>query len=930
MRCGSDGRPDRMRCTRPKVADMAIRRIAIVPHTHWDREWYRSYQEFRLNLVDVLDGLLALLASDESYPYFMLDGQMAMVDDYLEIRPEHEDRVRALADAGRLGVGPWYILMDEFLASGETIIRNLQMGLRRAASFGGAMEVGYLPDMFGHIAQMPQILCQAGFNHAVVWRGVPSAVTKTAFAWEAPDGSTVRAEYLPDGYSNGAVLPSDAKALVERTTDLLDQYGDMVTGALLCMNGSDHLRPQPGLGRVVAEANTIQDDLQFEITSLPAYLAAAPNEGLEHWTGELRSGFRANMLMGVTSNRVDVKRLGEQATRELERRAEPLAALFLPPGEWPERQLDLAWKEVVRNSAHDSICACSVDDVVDAVLHRYAEARTLAKGLADRAVKALTRSLSDPGLYVLNPSARTRSGLVDLVVEGDEPPGPHGQVLSERTTPLVPREIDAAAARTILSLIQGPQIEHDSWLHDITLEEDEDGLTILFSVGPEERADVPLAQAKREIAERMEARPDASIRLGLNQPPTRHILARVHDVAGYGWQPFDPASLSHPVLVGSTGPPVTLDNGLVAVVVDEATGTFSVDGQPGFGRLVDGGDLGDSYNYSPPREDSFVDSPTAVSVQVVESGPVRARVVIAATYGWPDHIDHRTQTRVGEHAVDVETVLELRADERALRVSTSFVNPSRDHRLRVHLPLPEPSGTSRAECAFAVVERGLTAEGRSDEFGLPTVPSRRFVTAGRLTVVHEGVCEYELVDVVAGPDGDTATAMALTVLRSTGMLSRPGMAYRPLPAGPATPVEGLQMTGRRVSMVYAVAIDEDDPYALADDVLLPMEVLASPGGGSRSPSGRALEVEGAEVSAVRRTEGALELRVFNPRSEATTVSMPGARGWSVDLRGRPIEPFEDSLCLRAHGIATVRLHDGQGGRGTPADVPSTLGDAPPR
>ncbi len=257
---------------------MAARRVAIVPHTHWDREWYHSYQEFRLNLVDVLDALLALLESDDSYSHFMLDGQMAVVDDYLEVRPEGGDRLRALAAAGRISMGPWYILMDEFLASGETIIRNLQMGLLRAAAFGGTMEVGYLPDMFGHIAQMPQILRQAGFTDAVVWRGVPSAITKTAFFWEAPDGSTVRAEYLPDGYSNGAVLPDDAKALVQRTADLLEETGDLVLGDLLCMNGSDHLMPQPGLGRVVAEANGLQDDFPFEVTSLPQYLARAPRE----------------------------------------------------------------------------------------------------------------------------------------------------------------------------------------------------------------------------------------------------------------------------------------------------------------------------------------------------------------------------------------------------------------------------------------------------------------------------------------------------------------------------------------------------------------------------------------------------------------------------------------------------------------------------
>ncbi len=127
---------------------MTARRIAIVPHTHWDREWYKSYQDFRLALVELIDTLVPLLERDASYPHFMLDGQMAVVDDYLEVRPEAEERLRALAAAGRLSMGPWYILMDEFLASGETIVRNLQMGLGRGAAFGGVMELGYLP---GHV-----------------------------------------------------------------------------------------------------------------------------------------------------------------------------------------------------------------------------------------------------------------------------------------------------------------------------------------------------------------------------------------------------------------------------------------------------------------------------------------------------------------------------------------------------------------------------------------------------------------------------------------------------------------------------------------------------------------------------------------------------------------------------------------------------------
>jgi alpha-mannosidase len=266
-------------------------------------------------------------------------------------------------------------------------------------------------------------------------------------------------------------------------------------------------------------------------------------------------------------------------------------------------------------------------------------------------------------------------------------------------------------------------------------------------------------------------------------------------------------------------------------------------------------------------------------------------------------VDGSSQARVGEHLVEVQTDMEVRADDSTVRVATSFVNPSGDHRLRVHLPLPEPATESHAESAFTVVTRGLTAEGRVDELGLPTAPAERFVTAGRLTVAHEGVCEYELIDF----EDDAARTLALTVLRSTGMLSRMGMAYRPFPAGPMTPVEGLQMRGKRVTLRYALALDCDDPYSLADDVLLPLETTASLGGGTRPPSGSELTVHGAEVSALQRVGGVLELRVFNPRPEATEVSVPGRTGWLVDLRGFPTEPFEGSFELRPFGVATARL-----------------------
>ncbi|MGA2520671.1 MAG: glycoside hydrolase family 38 C-terminal domain-containing protein, partial [Acidimicrobiales bacterium] len=801
--------------------------------------------------------------------------------------------------------------------SGETIVRDLQMGMLRGAAFGTTMEVGYLPDMFGHVAQMPQILRQTGLEHAVVWRGVPSAIDKTGFVWEAPDGSSVRTEYLPVGYSNGSSIPDDAKALVDRIADHETEIGEFIIDKMLLMNGTDHQEPQPWLGRVVAEVNAIQDDYHLEVTSLADYLATAPTAGLETWRGELRSGFRANVLMGVSSNRVDVKKAAALAERALERRAEPLSALFLAPEAWPGSFLDVAWLEMVRNAAHDSSCACSVDDVVDAVLVRYAEARHIGEGLADQALKVLARSLSHAGPTAVNGTVRPRGGVVDILVPGTEVPAGAQAMPDEPGAFGVPRgmgaiTLDAATVKTILGMLpNGNQIDTHTWIQDVRVEEDDSGIDITIVFGSEERFDVPVATIKQDLYTRLGARPDSVVRIRIDQPPVRRILTRVGAVPAFGWRALEPVVPDHPVTAEERGAddpsPVVMANGLVTVKVERTDGTFSIDGVAGFGKLVDGGDHGDSYNYSPPAGDRIVDTPDAVSVQVTESGPVRARVSVTATYTWPDHVDGVTRARTGTVTVPVTTDIELRADERFVRVTTRFVNPASDHRLRVHLPLPQPAEGSEAECAFAVVHRGLDAEGRPDERGLPTFPSRRFVSAGGLTVAHEGLLEYELVDITDAASGRRAATLALTLLRSTGMLSRLGMAYRPLPAGPLTPVEGLQLRGRPIEAHYVLCIGCDDPYALVDDAFVPLDVVFSAGEGTRPATGSALEVEGAEVSSVRRVAGLLEVRVFNPTDDAVTVGLGERSGWLVDLRGRTLEPVVGSFELGPFGIATVRL-----------------------
>jgi alpha-mannosidase len=289
-----------------------------------------------------------------------------------------------------------------------------------------------------------------------------------------------------------------------------------------------------------------------------------------------------------------------------------------------------------------------------------------------------------------------------------------------------------------------------------------------------------------------------------------------------------------------------------------------------------------------------------VSIDVIESGPLRARLAVTRTFVWPERINDKERARAGDREAIVRTELELHAGDDFVRVHTRFDNPSRDHRLRAWFPLPTSATVSRAECAFAIVERGLEAEGGPTERGLPTYPSRRFVSAGGLTIAHEGLLEYELVD--------GGSALALTLLRATGWLSRVEMAYRPLPAGPPIPLEGPQMIGP-VEARYVVHIGDRDPFALVDDAFLPLEVVVADGGGQRGSSGSAFEIDGAEVSALRRVPGGLEIRVFNPGADPTEVTLPGRSGWLVDLRGGPLSSFDGAFALAPWAIATARIPD---------------------
>ncbi len=904
-------------------------RVAVVAHTHWDREWYEPFPEFRRRLVTLLDGFLEHLERDPTFSHFLLDGQLAVVDDYLSIRPDAADAVARLVAAGRLAIGPWYILMDEFLVSGETIIRNLQLGLARAASFGGAMAVGYLPDMFGHIAQMPQVLRAAGLEHSVVWRGVPAAIDRNAFWWRAPDGSTVRAEYLPIGYSNGAHLPEDGPGLLHRLRAELSAQASFLDGStLLVMAGTDHQVPQTGLPAALDAVNDLEaatsptggpsptatagvepathrpetgsaDRLDVALTSLSEYLEGASRDGLLSWTGELRSSARSNLLMGVVSNRSDVRRAVARAERDLERMAEPLATLWTAPTSWPARELAEAWLAMIRNSAHDSICACSHDDVTTTVLQRYGEVTAVADGIVRSALADAAGASAGAGVMVLNPAANTRSGIVEVVCLGSEV-APGTQVVAA----IPAGTTEARGVGSDFERLRG-ELMAAGWPVDdpgnrATFEHGPAGMQLRIDLDPTRSPDHRYLAAVSEAAAIAAANPTEALVIWCTRPAWQRILARASDVPGFGWSLLASAASVPPPASDQVAPvdggATWLSNGLLHVAVNPADGTFSLNGLSGLDRLVDSGDEGDTYNYSPPADDVVVDRPASVTVTPLEVGPVRGRLRITRRFQWPDRLvdGHRA----GASDTVVTTDVEIRAGESLVRVETAFDHHSRDHRLRAVFPLPVAAKVSRAECAFTVVERGLEAEGGPGERGLATYPSRRFVTAGGLTFTHEGVPEYELID-----DG---RALAVTLIRATGILSQPAPTYRPNSAGPQLPLAGPQMIGP-VRFRYAVALGDHDPYRLADDAWLPLPVVRATGGGTLGDRGTRLDVSGAEVSCLRRVAGGVELRVFNPSASATYVQLRGRSGVLVDLTGTAQERFDGGFALRPHGIATALI-----------------------
>jgi hypothetical protein len=945
--------------------------VGIVPHTHWDREWHLPFQAGRVRLVRLLDGLLDELDGGR-LAHFWLDGQTAAIDDFLAVRPEAEGRVRAAVAAGRLGIGPWTVPMDEFVVSAETIVRNLRAGLRRRAELGASgRPVGYGPDVFGHVAQLPQLLSQAGIDHAVVWRGVPAAIDATAFRWEAPDGSVVRTEYLYGSYANGRGLPADGPGLVERARSWEAEVGPRRVAGLLLMNGGDQRPPEPWVTGAVAAANAWGLHLpppttagagryRFEVADLARWLDQerldGPDSALPVWRGELRSAAGAPLLSGVISNRVDVRAAAAGAERALERRAEPLLALLRPAAEWAaaETLLGVAWERLIANSAHDSACACCTDPVADQVLVRYGEARQIGDALADQALADLAAETGTAAgqVLVVNTQPVTRSGVAEVTMSAATDPNEH--LVGQDGIPRVVQLLGVTCDEVFAARVAGPKV---GWVADRiagstfdgrpvrawsldrpSTDDPARGRCLRFEAAGTDEAPVDLEEARAALLAL--GRDGVPVTVRMDGPLRRRVLVETGPVPGYGWTVLgrgaaDAGAEPSAIPVRIDGDPAggpALDNGIVRVEVDSGNGTFTITTRTGLrvaglNRFVDGGDGGDTYTWCPPTVDTVIDRPRSVTVEVEETGPLRGRVAITGRYRWPTHADGDEEACSARAATSTEceirTTVSLVAGEPVVAVETALDNRVRDHRLRAHFLLPAVVSGSDGGCAFAVVHRGLHAEGGTAETPPATFPARRFVdcsgagpapgagTVG-LALIADGTFEYEVCD--------EGRELALTLLRSTGWLSRRRLPLRHDPAGPAVPVEGAQVQGPR-RWRYGLLFHAGDWEAAhvtrrVDAFLDPLEAVVgsaeSGGSARRAPDGRALQVDGAEVSSVVRDRGDLVVRLFNPGSGLRSAGFRGPAGEPLagvveDLTGASLRRFTGTLDLRPAEIVTVRL-----------------------
>lgn len=879
--------------------------IVVIPHSHWDREWYATFEEFRFYLVQFMDELLELLEADEGFRSFMLDGQSSLVEDYLEVRPEKRAQLARMVRDGRLDVGPWYVQPDELLVSGEALVRNLLLGDRSARQFGPVMKQGYVPDTFGHIAQMPQILQGFGINTFYSMRGLGEDVEelKAEFWWEAPDGSRVLAHFLSETYSNAAVLGPDPASLSFRHDrleepssyfvkyDSLFELRDRLAGraadaTILLMNGSDHVTVQPNFTRYVFDLNRRMQDRLFngKLADFERLVLRA-NPKLNTYRGELISARYQPILKGVYSSRINLKQHNERVQGLLEGLAERAsAAVYAMGGRDYAPFLRYAWRELIKNHAHDSIGGCSADAVHRQMLGRFDTATRVGNKVVQESLDYLASRVApafregDVPIVVFNPSPWERGGPARVEVSLDA---------------------DVPLRRRIFDWIGERRLD----LSRSTLV-DRRGQPVPFTVlGESLRIEDALYRRKAVRRATIEFQAE-------RVPPLGYRVYRLVSGEGRPREELPETEAPWDAVLENEILRVTVEGEATLRVLDKHTGAE----YGGLNLLVDEGDAGDEYNHSPPREEDgrFTSAGADWEVGVGEDPDtllLRGRLRLPRGLS-PDRASRQTETV----QCPVNVSVRLLPGSRRVEIRTELVNRVKDHRLRAVFPTGFAVEEAIAETAFGTVRRPTRPRESAGwrEVETATYAARRFFCVQEegevegyrrgLAILNKGLPEYEVT-----PEGEAR----LTLLRSVGWLSRDDLSTRIGHAGPNLATPEAQLQGRHVFeyaiVPYSGGWLEAGLHREVEEYVLPLEARAAQAARpSERPTpegtpGSFLKVEGKCVvlSALKKAadKDGLILRLYNADADEEArakvwFGFPIAAAYRTDLNEEIVEELE--------------------------------------
>ena len=821
----------------------------LIPHTHWDREWYLPRGQFGARLVSVLDDLVDLLERELAIPSFLLDGQTVLLEDYLRVRPELRQRLSRLVAQDRIETGPWYILADEQIPSGESLIRNLLLGSSDAVALGRSMKVLYSPDAFGHPGILPSIAAEFGLATGVAWRGIHAE--RDLFHWRGPDGRSVLMYHLPaDGYEIGSALSSDFDQAKQGWESVRRSVVPRAASSHIAVFvGADHHAARTDLLRLRDTIARLEPGHEVRLSRLEDFLGAVQStQGLAVQSGELRHHGHTWTLQGVHGTRAHQKRSNGRLELWLERFAEPLAAISRMLGGKDQRpRLAWAWRTLVQSQFHDAIGGCASDAVARAVDVRHVEVEGIARELVRESVQELfdwdpDRAREIPGavrpsLLVWNPLARTREGIAL-----------------------------ARVTRFRRDILVGPPGNR------VPATGEDDGRFAFRTTSGET---IPVQVLDSEPAlERLDARshyPDQdeveSIRVAFEAPPIGGLSGEVltlvagHDIPAWGGAVAAGRRISNEhvdIQVASDGS---------LSVLDRSSGLL----REGLLRFECETDLGDTYSMSPATPPRIRRGRAPVLVRTLASGPMVAALEVAGVLEAPPG-----RNGLPNGSIRTEMLLLLFRDDPVVRCTLRIDNRAVDHRLRLRFSTGRPGvhaitgAQLGSETRRAVVERPHVLETPAS-----TAPAHRFVGipgGGGLAIFAPGFFEYEL---------DQAGDVLFTVLRAVGQLSRNDLPTRPGHAGWPTPTPEAQCQGEdALDIGFGVGSEWGEATKLQqswENLFLPLKTMWSRdwnGRASTSP-GIELEGEGLVLSAIKPAEqgNGMMVRCYNVTSLPTEGRM---------------------------------------------------------